>query len=244
MKTITLFTAFIFIFLMISLAQEEAVTQKGSNRTVPEPIIYVPVTAPSTLNDLYTGGGGYKNYFYYGEPSGMYFNIEWENGSAGHIDGTIIEGAFRYNLYHQKMEAIVGGDTFAIAKPCELEWLKIGKRKFVYTTFVRTDYEVANTWFEVLCEGSCELLLRRYIKYRVTDGDDDHSNDQLYKLMEYYTRKGNAVAEKIYVSRKALLETLQDHKSEVSAFIKEEKIKLKDQDDLVKLFSYYNRLNL
>jgi len=242
MKTISTFAAFIFLFLLIAPAQEEPVNKKGSKRSEQQKIIYTPTEDPKPINDLYDGGGGYETYFYYGDPTGMYFNKEWEKGNAEHVDGTKIEGEFRYNLYHQKMQAIVDGDTFSIAKPSELEWLKIGDRKFIYSTFVRSDREVSNTWFEVLCDGDCELLLRRYIKYRVSDGDDDRTNDQLYKLKEYYTRKDDAGIVRIYTSKKSLLEAMQEHEAAVSKYIKEEKLKIKDQKDLVKLFVYYNSL--
>jgi hypothetical protein len=245
MKTIVTFAAFIFIFLLIAPAQEETLIKNNNKRTQrdqPQEAVYKPLEDPVPIHDLYDGGGGYSPYFYYGDPSGMYFSEAWEDGSAGLIDGTLMAGSFRYNIYLQKMEAVVEGDTFAFAESCELEWVQIGDRKFIYSSFVRSTYEVSNTWFEVLCEGDCVLLLRRYIKYRVTDGDDDHSNDQLYKLEEYYTRKDKAGAERLYISKKSVLAAMQEHKTEVCDFIKQEKLKLKDQKDLVLLFAYYNTL--
>ena len=247
MKTIVTFAAFIFIFLLIAPAQEETLIKNNNKRTQrdqQQEAVYQPLEDPVPIHDLYDGGGGgYSPYFYYGDPSGMYFSEAWEDGSAGLIDGTLMKGSFRYNIYLQKMEAVVEGDTFAFAESCELEWVQIGDRKFIYSSFVRSTYEVSNTWFEVLCEGDCVLLLRRYIKYRVTDGDDDHSNDQLYKLEEYYTRRGEEVGERMYLSKKSVLSQLKNHRGQVNDFLKSEKLKLKERDDLVKLFAYYNTLD-
>jgi len=244
MKTITLFTAFIFLFTVFASAQEEGVLKKGDTRqNVNSEIIYSPLEDPVPLNDLLDGGGGFNNYFYYGDPTGMFLNPEWLKGSALLVDGTVLEGSFRYNIYFQKIQAILKGDTFAFAKPSELEWVQIGEKKFIFTTFMRNNYEVDNAWFEVLCEGECDLLLRRYIKYRVTDGDDDITNDQLYKLDEYYVRKDEKAGERMYITKKAVLSAIHEHESEISAFIKSHKLKIKEQEDLVSLFAYYNTLD-
>jgi len=243
MKTITIFAAFIFLLLFSAVAQEGAVVQKGSRPVERQKVSYEPVTDPMPVNNLRDGGGGYGSYFYYGDPSGMYLDPEWVMGSASLLEGDNIEGHFRYNIYLQKMECIVMGDTFAFAKPCELKFVRIGEQKFIYSTFYRSDYEVSNSWFEVLCEGGCELLLRRYIKYRVTDGDDDLSNDQLFKLEEYYTRRDGASPERMFITKDDVINAMKDHEAEVSRFIKSEKLKVKEQGDLVKLFAYYNGLD-
>jgi len=243
MKTIKFFAAFIFLFQFMLSAQEETAIKNNSNsRTDRQEIVYEPPTQPMLVNDFNDGGGSYSSYFYYGDPSGMFLSEAWLEGTALLKDGTEMLGTFRYNIYRQKMQCIVEGDTFAFAKPCELEWVMIEESRFIYSTFVRNDFEVSNSWFEVLSDGNYELLLRRYIKYRVTDGDDDHSNDQLYKLEEYYTRDEDGDPERLYVSKKSLLEAMKDHDEEVEAFMKAEKIKLKEQKDLVKLFAYYNSL--
>jgi len=242
MKRIIIFSTLIFLLCMVCSAQEAAYSKASETQSqIPEPD-YEPVGEQVLIDDFNTEGGGYSECFYYGDPSGMYLSEDWEKGKADLVDGSSMEGHFRYNLYKQKMEAIIEGDTFAFAKPCELEMLNIGENKYVYSSFVRGDQEVANTWFEVLCEGEYSLFIRRFIKYRVTDGDDDISNDQLYRQQEYYTRKGENKLERFYASKKILKETFTDHGEEVTAFLKKENIKLKEEGDLVKVFAYYNTL--
>jgi len=242
MKTISIFAAFIFLFILSSSAQEENLVKSTNTRSQPNESIYVPLEEPLPIYNQVEGGGGYNTFFYYGDPTGMFLNADFIPGTASLKDGTEMEGAFRYNIYHQKIQAIVAGDTFAFAKPGELEWVQMGEQKFIYSSFMRNDYEVANTWFEVLCEGDCDLLLRRYIKYRVTDGDDDHSDDQLYKLEEYYVRKDEGAGKRMHATKKEVLMAIHEHKEEVARFIKSEKLKVKYQEDLVMLFEYYNSL--
>ncbi len=231
-----------FAFSML-WGQEEPATKVYDKTMVPQKTFtHEPVQEPIPVANLGEGGSGYKQYFYYGDPCCMYMDPSFGVGSAELADGSILKGIFRYNIHSQKMQAIVEGDTFAFANPGEVSCLLIGEQKFIHTTFVRDDGEVANSWFEVLCEGNCDLLLRRYIKYRVTDGDGDLSNDQLYKLEEYYTRKDGGAVERLQLSKKAILSMLTDHRAEAERFIKVEHLKLKDREDLMKLYSYYNGL--
>ena len=71
----------------------------------------------------------------------------------------------------------------------------------------------------------------------------DPTNDQMYKLEAYYSRKNNESGERFSPSRKDIPLVLLDHQEELSRFLKENKLNLKDQDDLVKLFTYYNSLD-
>ncbi|HSG68291.1 MAG TPA: hypothetical protein VK994_06255, partial [Bacteroidales bacterium] len=192
---------------------------------------------------LSSDGGGIAECFYYGDPCGMFLDKEWQEGEAHLVDGSAMTGSFRYNICGQKMEAIVEGDTFAFARPGELDKIRIADSRFVYCNYMRSDGELASSWFELLCKGNCSLMLRRYIKYRVTDGDEDHSNDLLYRIQEYYSCTGNNVLERLYLSKKDLMEKLKDHEREVAEYIKSERLNLKDHEDLVRIVDYYNNLD-
>jgi len=231
-----------FAFFML-WGQEEPLTKVNDKTRVPQrTFTHEAVQDPVPIAEFGEGGSGYKQYFYYGDPCCMYLEKSFENGRAELADGSILEGLFRYNIYHQKMQAVMEGDTFSFAKPCEVSCLFIGDQKFIHTTYVREDGEVADGWFEVLCEGNCDLLLRHYIKYRVADGDGDPANDQLYKLEEYYTRRDGGTLERLKLSKKDILAMLKEHREELEDYIKKEHLKLRDREDLVKLYSYYNGL--
>jgi hypothetical protein len=244
MKTrIAIMVLSIFFFLPAYAQQEEPVNKKKGTRTENLQVNYTPLEEPATLDNFAAGGGGYPAYFYFGDPGGMYLDPQWSPGLVAVKDGEGMEALLRYNIYHQKVEAITEADTFAFAKPGELDWVMIGDRKFIFSSYLRNDLEVANTWFEVLCEGECDLLLRHYIKYRLADGDDDPTNDQMYKMEAYYSRKKDESGMRLSPTRKDIPLVLLDHQEELAAYLKENKLNLKDQDDLVKLFTYYNSLD-
>ncbi len=196
-----------------------------------------------SVSELYDGGSGYAQYFYYGDPTGMFLEEEWADGSALLSDGSILIGTFRYNLYLQKMQAAVAGDTFAFANPLELDFLMMGDQKFVYSSFSRSDYEVSDSWFEVLEEGNCDLLAPRYIKYYVGTTDNDPSNEKMYKVKELYVRHEDGKIQRLLLSKDAVKETLSDHEQEVCDYMKAKKLKIKNPDELVKIFAYYNTLD-
>lgn len=241
MKKLTLLSICTLLLGTISIAQEQVIA-KGTHSQSAQEVIYEPVEVKVDNKDL-TDGGGFSNYFYYGNPGGMFLDKDWLEGIAYLTVGSELSGDFRYNLYMQKMEAIVDGDTFAIAKPSELEMLSMGERSFVYSSYVRGDYEVANSWFEIITDGKCKLLLRRYIKYHVLDEDGDVSNDKLYRVKEFYVQHDGGKLERLPLSKEAVKKALADHEKEVCDYMKAEKLKIKDQADLAKLFAYYNTLN-
>lgn len=243
MKTRITFLALLLLFVLPALAQQEEPVNSKKGTIQNQETSYAPPVEAVPRNDLAAGGGGNPAYFYYGDPSGMYLDEEWMPGRVSVKAGEEMEALLRYNIYQQKVEAIMDVDTFAFAKPGELEWVMIGDKKFIFSNYLRNDLEVASTWFEVLCEGECDLLLRHYIKYRIDDGDDDPANDQMYRLESFYTRKNNASGERLSPTRKDIPLVLLDHQEELSGYIKEHKLNLKDQDDLVKLFTYYNSLD-
>lgn len=218
-------------------------TQKNQQRAQrDQQVEYQPVEEVKPISEFNTGSGGYRDCFYYGDPSGMYLEENWQDGAAVLKDGSRIEGEFRYNIYHQKMEAVVESDTFAFARPLEIEKMQVGGQEFRYCTFMRESGELSAGWFESLAEGECSLFLRYFIKYRVADGDGDPTNDQLYRLQEYYTCRGENSLTHLHVSKKSVLSKLGEHQKLLKSFMKKENIRVKDRDDLVELFAFYNDL--
>lgn len=243
MKTLSLTVALLLLCFLSSPGQQERYTKNSNVVSQGEEAIYQPVKDPVPIKPIPSAGGAHADCFYYGDPCGMYLDKEWLEGEAILLDGERMQGTFRYNICGQKMEGIVEGDTFAFARPGELRSIHIGNKEFVYRNFMRSDGELAAAWFEILCQGDCSLLMRRYIKYRVTDGDDDHTDDLLYRIDEYYSCKGKRVLERVYQTRKDVLTTLGEHENAVAAYMRSEKLNVREQDDLVRIFRYYNGLN-
>jgi hypothetical protein len=243
MKTLSLYTAALLLLIGGAYGQQERYNKNNNVPQQKEKSSVNNVEEAVRISDLDDGGGGYNYTYYYGDPCGMYLNKEWEPGHVKILEGDDMTGALRYNVCVQKIEAIIEGDTFAFARSEEIEYAVIGESKFIFLPYIRADRELSHSWFEVLCEGECALFLRRYIKFRKTDGDDDHSNDQLYRFQEFYTRKADKPLQRLYMSKDAVLEMLSDHKAEITSYMKSNKLKPKREEDLLQIIKYYNTLD-
>jgi len=243
MKTSALFLMSMLLLCATAMSQEPVITKGQGSQDQRTEQNYELTEVETPISELYDGGSGYAQYFYYGDPTGMFLEEKWADGSVLLSDGSTLIGTFRYNLYMQKIQAAVAGDTFAFANPLELDFLMMGDRKFIYNSFSRSDYEVSDSWFEVLEEGKCDLLARRYIKYYVGTTDNDPSNEKMYKVKELYVRHEDGKIQRLLLSKDALKQALNDHEQEICDYMKAEKLKIKNQEELVKIFAYYNTLD-
>jgi len=106
-----------FAFFML-WGQEEPLTKVNDKTRVPQrTFTHEAVQDPVPIAEFGEGGSGYKQYFYYGDPCCMYLEKSFENGRAELADGSILEGLFRYNIYHQKMQAVMEATLSPLQSP-------------------------------------------------------------------------------------------------------------------------------
>ncbi len=159
------------------------------------------------------------------------------------MDGSILGGMrLRYNMYSQQMQFIEDGDTAAFAKPEELESINIDEYTFVYLPYLKNN-ESKEGYFEVLSEGKCQLLFHREITYHLIDDLDDGVIDDSYILEHtYYLKKEGKPAVRIHMDRKSVLSIFCDKQETVNKYIKINKIRFNNQEDMVMVVNYYNSL--
>ncbi|MBL7103826.1 MAG: hypothetical protein ISS18_05800 [Bacteroidales bacterium] len=178
-----------------------------------------------------------------GKESGIFLYEEWKPGVVILKDKTVIsDRLLRYNIYSQQMQFIYKGDTLAFARPEEIESLDIDNTKFIFSNF-QYDNKPVNGYMEVLIEGDCMLLLFRRIAYRYIGDDTDTEQTEKYFLEEkYYIRKGDAPLTELPQTKKDIIEILSDKDADYMTYIKENKLKITQEEDLKELISYYNSL--
>lgn len=230
------------IFPFFLFSQIEKNQNKQSN---PKQERTVAATAqdPGVYSDRSEG----RSLVYYattGNASSIYFTGGWKEGVASLNDGTVLEGRlYRYNIYAQQMQFIHGDDTAAFAKPEELTSLTFDDHQFIYTTY-KDEQEVKNGYFEVLTHGRCQLLLRREITYHLVDDLDDGIMDDSYVLEQsYYIRKKGEIISRIPLNKKCILSAFCDQEDAIKTYIKTNKIRFQNQEDMVRVVDYYNSLD-
>lgn len=162
-----------------------------------------------------------------------------------------INGLFRYNLYAQEFEMVYNNDTFAIVAPFHVKSISISNMKFLHGLYVkrggRRPY-LGSAYFQVLSEGKCKLLLRHDVKIKGGGGPITYSwaggADAFVQYQQlYYQESEGAEVVHLKKRKKSIRKIFPDHSDEVEEFIRREKINIKDNAGLARVFNYYNSLD-
>ena len=172
--------------------------------------------------------------------------------SAGMEEINQLNGLFRYNLYAQEFEMIFNRDTFAIKSPLNVQSISMSNKKFIYGFYIDREFGndyLGSSYFEVLNEGTCKLLARHEIKIKEHSGPVTHSwagdgSDSFVKIRQLYFQKADGMeVVQLKKSKKHLKEIFADKYFEVEQYIRNEKINVKDEQELIRIFTYYNNLD-
>jgi hypothetical protein len=100
-------------------------------------------------------------------------------------------------------------------------------------------------FFEVLVDGEIPYFRRTKAILKKANYNTalmvGNPNDEIVKRDIYYYLEGNTVIE-VPKTRKKILEVFPDKQSELEAFIKQNNLYFKDENDVIRLFEYYNSL--
>ena len=162
-----------------------------------------------------------------------------------------INGLFRYNLYAQEFEMVHNRDTFAIVAPFHIKSISISNMKFLPGLYVKRSGSrpyLGSAYFQVLSEGRCKLLMRHDVKIKSGGGPVTYSwaggADAFVQYQQlYYQDSEGAEVVLLKKRRKSIRKLFADRSDEVEAFIKREKINIKDNAGLTRVFNYYNSLD-
>lgn len=178
-----------------------------------------------------------------GEACSIYLNDQWEPGTIKLKGNTLYENVpMRYNIYNQQMEFVLNGDTAAIGEPATLEYIQIGKKTFVYETFICQN-KVRSGYLEVLSEGRLRLLVFHHIKYVSIENDavlNEEPNKKYHAEKIYLYAFPGENAQKLPEKRKDLLMLFSKDVPDFKTYLKSENNKLRSEQELVAAFNYFN----
>lgn len=237
MKVI-LITFALFYFANLSFAQELKMIK------VPDAIrTESTVVIDGVTTHTYTSG---KTIPINGTP---FLNKNFEPGILELHDGKKSEEILlRYNIAQDIFEILQGKDTLTINRPFEIKNIFLNNKTFIYDPKLRENEDrKQNGFFEVLVNGKLTLYKKSKKDLSFDSFAGNYQGGSGTK--EYYyvdkisfvgkTSEGPAFLIK---SSKSLINNLSDHKSEVKSYIKKQNIKLKKEEDLIKLVEFYNQL--
>lgn len=174
-----------------------------------------------------------------------YLNEEWQTGSIILKNGdTIPSISLRLNVLKGEMQYQYEEKTYAIGAPEGLNEIIMGRRIFKYLTYTE-DSKLKKNYFEVLSNGKSCLLKYHYIVILPANFNlalnSGNKNDQIVHKMKYYAKIGDSIIE-IEKRGKNLISAFGNNEALISKYIKENKISLKNESDLITLIKYSNTL--
>lgn len=196
---------------------------------------------------------------YYGayEPISRTLNYAEIQGSP-YLDDDLVKGYvkfiygdstvqfLRYNIYTDEVEYLADEKLLVIKNATQVHYVYVNGHWFYYKTYkFRNAFKKG--FLEKLVSGHFEL----YVKYAV-DYEKKKNPESSYekatpdrfvrKLPTYYFAIDNGPIINFDNSKSGLEEIFREDYPEIKKLIKSEKLKLRQQEDLVKIFEYYNSL--
>ncbi len=176
----------------------------------------------------------------------QFLNPDWQQGSVILADSSKINDLqLRYNLATKEIQFLNDDEIYAIALNNKINRVVIANRNFLYSGFKYEDIRDGD-FFEILVDGKCRLLLRRTAKFIKAQKAEAYKQPEpaKYEIIEtYYLKKGENPALYMRTRKKSVLEMLSVKETEIKKYIKSERLRVSRQEDLVKLITYYNKIN-
>ena len=171
---------------------------------------------------------------------------EFEDGKVYLKSNTeAIAYKINYNAYKDHFEYIEGNVTYAVANPKKINNIVIDGETFIYTKYYNYDNLKEGYFIEI--EDDYISLYKRELISMISPKNIDYSstpyiNGDFVRLkpMYYISIYGDPLI--LLKSKSKLLELFFNH-PDLKQFIKKEKIKLHDEDDLKKLITFLNNFD-
>jgi len=172
-----------------------------------------------------------------------YWNDEFENGEVYINDKLELRGELRFNAYKSEINV----------KENKYEFYSLLKRPYIHVKINNEVYKMQNyldeegsnrvAYFKILNEEipvkllfKPEIILKR--GRTATTNYDRASKPRYIRLPSYYIMKGEKPAEKIYLGKRNVLKALDGNKDVYKAYIKENDLNMRNEQDVLRLLEY------
>ncbi|RZK43234.1 MAG: hypothetical protein EOO90_04525 [Pedobacter sp.] len=174
-----------------------------------------------------------------------YLSNEWGKGILKFGNNSIINGVEL--KYDQIGDALLfknsAGETMELSDPILEFKIEVPKKTGAELHLFRAGFKPVGkndelTRYEVLSDGNVKFL-KRTVK-TVVEEKEYNSSTTLKKIVDnhyYYVVKPDQAP--VQVSKSDIVDAIGDKKSELTAYIKSQKLNLKKESDILKVFEYY-----
>lgn len=216
--------------------------QQPSKQTMPSARDVVVGVKPAQpmLQQENSGGQPIRTGFE-GTPGNAFFNPNWQEGLVIMKDGNLIEiENLRYNLLTQQMQFIKNSDTLAIANSDEISMIRIADKVFIYVDFVCSGL-LSKGYLEMVEDGNCRLLRRWAATYRYLDPVT--GEETIYRNQTCLIQFSGEMAKDLPSNTNEFLRMFGDHSQSIKQMMKNEKLRIRNPNDLRMMVAYYNQIS-
>lgn len=187
-----------------------------------------------------------KQQNFYSEISGSpYLYNDWSKGSVTLNDGKIVENL---DIRFDQLTDVISyknerDEEMEVAEPVKEFKVKVkGVNRLFRAGYLPAGNNTATNFYEVLVDGNVQFL-KRLKKDIMTTRDYNATADTktVTEKISYYIVKNNQPV-LVAKNEKAVLAAIGDKSTELTAFIKQNKLNLKNDEDISSLVEYYNKL--
>lgn len=173
-----------------------------------------------------------------------YLDDQFVNGVVALTNGTsYADIPLRYNAYNEEIEfRDNNGDRFNLNNPESIREVTIGKSKFIYTVCKIKDVH-KKMYAEILTEGTVSLLKHYRINYMPAKEAESYKAPKPPRLVkapsEYLILKADGSTQ-VFKNKKELLSLLSDKSGEIDKLIDQQKLSIRNEEDLITIVAHYN----
>jgi hypothetical protein len=175
----------------------------------------------------------------------IYLNNKFSKASVLTPDNKIAFIKARYRVFDDQIEILQKEEELILFKD-KVKAISIDGQVFVPRLEYNKEGESKLAWFELLSEGSVNLYQQYSIRIKRSDYNPSlntgNKNDEMLteKAFYYSLSTGSKSMKKLKKGRSNILDALKKRKNAVNEFARENSLRWSKQEDLVKLFNFYN----
>jgi hypothetical protein len=175
-----------------------------------------------------------------------YFIDKWSTGTVTFAENKIVENIpIKYNAKDEEVYFKgEDGATMRFKEPVKAFTLKEDNNKLHYFQkgFPNQSGITNNMYLEVLAAGKTQFLEKRGKTIVESKAYASGTTDkQFLDVTKFYVFAPDKF-EQVKKDQKSIIEVLKDKQTELTKYIADNKLNLKNETDIVKLFNYYNSL--
>jgi len=204
----------------------------------------IAVQIPQGFVRDHDGTNSMSNIKYQGSP---YLYDSYVPGKMIVNDEQTFQIMVRYNAYSDVFEML--DDNNRSSALYKLDYVKIimtGREYQIYS-YQDNGKQIEGYLENLSVSGDTKFFRKDSKKFvDLVKAETGYEKDKPAKFVlespKYYAQKKDESLKEIKLKKKDILALFQSHKNEVSTFVKKQKLNLKRQEDVIKLFDYYNTL--